>query len=64
MFFFLTEVFFFVFERERKDFQVQLKLNNFSQREKETKITSSDNNSELLLILSIDSTTSSICWYD
>lgn len=64
MIFFLTEVFFFVFERERKDFQVQLKLNNFSQREKETKITSSDNNSELLLILSIDSTTSSICWYD
>ena len=47
MIFFLTEVFFFVFERERKDFQVQLKLNNFSQREKETKITSSDNNSEL-----------------
>lgn len=44
--FFLTEVF-FVFERERKDFQVQLKLNSFSQREKETKITSSDNNSEL-----------------
>lgn len=64
MFFFLTEVFFFVFERERKDFQVQLKLNNFSQREKETKITSSDNNSELLLILSIESTSSSICWYD
>lgn len=48
MFFFLTEVFFFCLrERERKDFQVQLKLNNFSQREKETKITSSDNNSEL-----------------
>lgn len=64
MIFFLTEVFFFVFERERKDFQVQLKLNNFSQREKETKITSSDNNSELLLILSIESTSSSICWYD
>lgn len=46
--FFLTEVFFFCLrERERKDFQVQLKLNSFSQREKETKITSSDNNSEL-----------------
>ena len=34
---FLTEVFFCLRERE-EDFQVQLKLNNFSQREKKLKL--------------------------
>ena len=45
--FFSLKYFFFVSREREEDFQVELKLNSFSQREKETKITSSDNNSEL-----------------
>ena len=59
-----TKDFFFFRERKRgcgskrEDFLVQVKINNLSKRGKtKLKITSSDNNSELMLVSSTSTTT-------